>query len=231
METKHVGIVVFDDVEVLDFCGPFEVFSVTRLEETSRRQSTSPFRVSLIAQEQGVITATGGLRTLADFSFGNCPKLDILLVPGGWGTRTEINNSILGEWLRVKASEVELLTSVCTGSVLLGKAGLLDGKRATTHWKALDWFRQTCPHVHVVEDQHVVHENNILTSAGISAGIDLALKVVAHYYGIEVAQRTARHMEYFYEPNNRRRVEFELGQIPEVRQDNSRLPIRESRPR
>lgn len=214
MQQKRVGILIFNEVEVLDYCGPFEVFSVTRLDESSRQQTSSPFQVFLIAQEQKTISATGGLRALPDFTIDNCPDLDVLLVPGGWGTRTEVNNTDLIDWIRRKSTEVKLLTSVCTGAVLLGKTGLLDGKQATTHWKALDWFRETCPNVHVIDDQHVVQQGNIFTSAGISAGIDLALKVVTHYFGVEVGQNTARHMEYYYDPANRRRIELEIDQNP-----------------
>ena len=203
---KHVGILVFDEVEVLDFCGPFEVFSVVRLDEEHRRSQPSPFRVSLISQKGGQIEATGGLKVLTDFSIENCPSLNILLVPGGQGTRREVNNAELLNWIRLRNQEVELLTSVCTGAVMLGKAGLLDGLQATTHWKALDWFRQTCPSVNILNDQHVVEVGRIITSAGISAGIDMALKVVGRYFGEEIAISTARHMEYAYLTDNSRRI-------------------------
>ena len=105
------------------------------------------------------------------------------MVPGGWGTRRELNDPAMLDWLRLRASEVETLTSVCTGAMLLGATGLLDGHRATTHWRSLDWLRESFPAVTVVYDQHVVEDGPVLTSAGISAGIDMALKVVARYYG------------------------------------------------
>jgi transcriptional regulator GlxA family with amidase domain len=108
--------------------------------------------------------------------------------------------------LRVRAPEVETLTSVCTGSMLLGFAGLLDGCVATTHWRALDWMRESFPDVTVDYDKHVVEDDRIITSAGISAGIDMALKVVARYYGEGIARATSRHMEYPYPENNDRRV-------------------------
>jgi transcriptional regulator GlxA family with amidase domain len=205
MDQKRVGILIFDDVEVLDFCGPFEVFSVTRLNEERRREEPSPFRVALIAESKNPVVATGGLRVLPDYTLEDCPPLNILVVPGGWGTRKEINNEKLLKWIRARATEVETLSSVCTGSVLLGKAGLLDGRRATTHWRALPWMREVLPQVIVEDSWHVIVDDNIYTSAGISAGIDMALRIVGRYHGDEIAQATARQMEYaFLETNNRR---------------------------
>jgi transcriptional regulator GlxA family with amidase domain len=206
MERKTVGIVVFDDVEVLDFCGPFEVFSVTRLNEEKRREEPSPFDVRLVSERGEAVTASGGMRVISDHSFGNCPKLDILCVPGGWGTRRELSNQIMLEWLRNRAAAVDLLTSVCTGSMLLGFAGLLGGHRATTHWRSLDWMRKSFPSVTVEYDEHVVEDGTVITSAGISAGIDMALKVVARYCGEPVARETARYMEYPYPDSNLRRI-------------------------
>jgi transcriptional regulator GlxA family with amidase domain len=207
MERKKVGIVVFDDVEVLDFCGPFEVFSVTRLDEEGRMEEPSPFKVLLVAEKQGHVVTTGGMKVIPDCTLAGCPKLDILLVPGGWGTRREVKNQALLDWLSVQASEVELLTSVCTGSMLLGFAGLLDGRRATTHWAALDWMRESFPAVTVVPDEHVVEDGSVLTSAGISAGTDLALKVVVRCHGEAVARATARRMEYPFPEDNARRIQ------------------------
>ena len=206
MTRKRVGILVFPDVEVLDFCGPFEVFSVTRLDEARRREEPSPFEPLLVAEQAGPVTATGGLRVLPDHTLESCPPLDVVVVPGGWGTRTEIRNPRLLAWIRERAAEVETLTSVCTGSMLLGQAGLLDGRRATTHWRSLPWMRESFPKVTVEETLHVVEDGNVLTSAGISAGIDMALRVVARDFGDEVARHTARHMEYRYPDDNRRRV-------------------------
>jgi len=206
MERKAVGIVVFDDVEVLDFCGPFEVFSVTRLDEAKRREEPSPFDVSLVAERGGAITASGGMRVAADYDFGNCPNLDILCVPGGWGTRREAHNPVMLEWLRDRAPRVELLTSVCTGAMLLGFAGLLNGRRATTHWRSLEWMAGSFPRTSVVSDQHVVEDGDLITSAGISAGIDMALKVVARYCSEAVSRAAARHMEYPWPEGNGRRI-------------------------
>jgi transcriptional regulator GlxA family with amidase domain len=206
MARKRVGILIFPDVEVLDFCGPFEVFSVTRLNEELRREELSPFEVLLVAERPGTVTTTGGMKVTPDHTIDTCPPLDILVVPGGWGTRAEAKNTRLLDWIKTRAKQVETLTSVCTGSMLLGQVGLLDGRHATTHWRSLQRMRESFPAVTVEEKQHVVEDGNVLTSAGISAGIDMALKVVARYHGEAVARNTARNMEYRYPDDNSRRV-------------------------
>jgi transcriptional regulator GlxA family with amidase domain len=206
MTRRKVGILIFPEVEVLDFCGPFEVFSVTRLDENRRREEPSPYEVILVAQRTGVVVATGGLKVVPDHTPDDCPPLDVLTVPGGWGTRREMANDRLIAWLRERAAQVTLLTSVCTGSLLLGRAGVLDGKRATTHWRVLEEMRALFPAVDVIDDQHVVEEGEVITSAGISAGIDMALRVVARHHGEAVARATARYMEYPFPEDNRRRV-------------------------
>jgi transcriptional regulator GlxA family with amidase domain len=206
MTGRKVGILVFPEVEVLDFCGPFEVFSVTRLNEERRREEPSPYEVILIAERKETVVATGGLKVVPDDSLDDCPPLDVLVVPGGWGTRREMTNDRLITWIAERGRQVTTLTSVCTGSLLLGKAGLLDGKRATTHWRVLEDMRRLFPSVDVIEDQHVVEEGYMITSAGISAGIDMALRVVARQHGDAVARATARFMEYPFPENNRRRV-------------------------
>jgi transcriptional regulator GlxA family with amidase domain len=200
------GVLVFPDVEVLDFCGPFEVFSVTRLDESKRREEPSPFEVFLVAESGDPVRATGGLRVVPDHTFESCPPLDILVAPGGWGTRKEVENPRLVEWVTRQARGARLVTSVCTGSFLLGKAGLLAGKRATTHWMSLDRMTVAFPDVTVEKHLHVVEDGNVLSSAGISAGIDLALLVVARLYGEPVARATARYMKYPYPVSNSRRV-------------------------
>lgn len=206
MSRLRVGILVFPDVEVLDFCGPFEVFSATRLDESRRREEPSPFEVVLVALSMEQVKATGGLRVLPDHDLENCPQLDLLVVPGGWGTRGLVNDDRVIKWIRAQAQDAELVASVCTGSFLLAQAGLLEGRRATTHWQSLDRMEQTFPTISVVRDQHVVDEGSILTSAGISAGIDLALRVVSKVHGEAIGRATARYMEYPYPEGNARRV-------------------------
>jgi transcriptional regulator GlxA family with amidase domain len=206
MMRKRVGILIFPAVEVLDFCGPYEVFSVARLDEERRRTESSPFEVLLVAETRDPVVATGGLRVIPDATLETCPPLDILVVPGGWGTRAEMSNQRVLKWIAERAREIETLTSVCTGAMLLGQIGLLDGRRATTHWRSLELMRQSFPSVTVEDKLHVVEDGQVLTSAGISAGIDMALRVVARYCGETVGRATARHMEYPFPDDNRRRV-------------------------
>lgn len=206
MERKQTGIIVFKDVEVLDFSGPFEVFSATRLNEQKRREEPSPFNVFLVAETKGLVAAAGGMRVFPDYDLDDCPALDILVVPGGWGTRSEMNNERLLRWIADRSRQVEILASVCTGALLLGKAGLLDGKRATTHWRSLDWMQELFPKTIVERQLHFVEDGTLFTSAGISAGIDMVLKVVARLFGDGVAQATAKHMEYPFPESNARRI-------------------------
>jgi transcriptional regulator GlxA family with amidase domain len=206
MNRRRVGILAFPEVEVLDFCGPFEVFCATRLDEARRREEPSPYEVVLVAERAGVVVATGGLKVVPDHTLDDCPPLDVLVVPGGWGTRKEMGNDRLVAWIAERSGRVEALASVCTGALLLGKAGLLDGRRATTHWQALGLLRRLFPAVDVVEDRHVVEDGALITSAGISAGIDLALRLVARHHGEPIARATARHMEYPYPEDDRRRT-------------------------
>ncbi len=202
---KTVGILIFPDVEVLDFCGPFEVFSVSRAAEG---EVQSPFEIVVVAETAAPVRAYGGLMVLPSATIDDCPPLDILVVPGGDGTRPLLTNERLLAWVRAQGAAVETLTSVCTGSLVLAQAGFLDGLTVTTHWLALDLMRRLFPQTVVVDDQHVVENGRILTSAGISAGIDMALKVVARYHGETAARRTAKMMEYPYPETNARRVEI-----------------------
>lgn len=206
MKRTAVAILVFPDVEVLDFAGPLEVFSVTRLNEETRYSDISPFDAFLVAETEEPLVTTGGLRVIPRYGFETCPPHQILVVPGGLGTRVQVDNARMIQWIRERAPGLQTLTSVCTGSFLLGKAGLLDGLRATTHWRSLDRMADAFPSIRVERGEHVVEEGRILTSAGISAGIDMALKVVARWYGEGVARATARHMEYPWPETNARRA-------------------------
>ena len=195
---RSVGILIFDDVEVLDFCGPFEVFSVARrLDDAS--DAGRLFEVRTIAEERRLIRCRGGLLVQPHLAIrdGDAEaRCDILVVPGGMGTRRERHNAALLDWIATQDRHTELTTSVCTGAFLLAERGLLDGRRATTHWASIDFMRQTYPHVTMVDDARFVDEGRIVTSAGISAGIDMSLHVVARLHGAEVAAATARRMEY-----------------------------------
>ena len=199
-----VGILIFDDVEILDVAGPFEVFAVTRLNDEQRLQQSSPFKVYLISETNKQITAIGGLRLTPDVTISECPELDLLVVPGGWGTRKESKNKILVKWIGNQFTNNRLIASVCTGSSLLGEAGLLDGREATTHWRAFDFLQESAPKARILKNVRFTLTEPIFTSAGVSAGIDLALRIVSHVFGTEVGQATARQMEYPY-PNSDQR--------------------------
>jgi transcriptional regulator GlxA family with amidase domain len=190
-----VGILIFDDVEVLDFCGPFEVFSVARpVGENS--DEFKLFNVVTIAEEDKIITCRGGLLVKPHATIENHPPLDILVIPGGQGTRRERHNQRLLDWIVQQDQHTNLTTSVCTGAFLLAERGLLDHRQATTHWGSIEWMRDTYPAVQMVVDARVVDQGHIITSAGISAGIDMSLHVVSRLHGIDVAEWTARRMEY-----------------------------------
>jgi len=190
-----VGILIFDDVEVLDFCGPFEVFSVAR-PAGKYGDEFKLFNVVTIAEEDRIITCRGGLLVKPHATTENHPPLDILVVPGGQGTRRERHNQRLLDWIARQDQHTNLTTSVCTGAFLLAERGLLDHHRATTHWGSVEWMRSTYPAVEMVADTRVVDEGHIITSAGISAGIDMSLYVVSRLHGVDVAEWTARQMEY-----------------------------------
>jgi transcriptional regulator GlxA family with amidase domain len=195
----NVGILVFDEVEILDFCGPFEVFAVTRLlDSNGKRTEKIPFNVKLISETGSKVQCRGGLKVVSDFSFMTSPGFDILVVPGGWGTRKEVNNSVLVEWIRNQWEKIQLMTSVCTGSFLLAKTGLLDGLEATTHWASLERLQKSFPRVKVITNKRIVvtGEGKIVSSAGISSGIDMALYLVSNLVGQEIAKNTAHYMEY-----------------------------------
>ena len=199
-----VGILIFDDVEILDVAGPFEVFAVTRLNDQQLLQQSSPFKVYLISETNKQITAIGGLRLTPDVTITECPELDLLIIPGGWGTRKESKNKILVNWISNQFTNDRLIASVCTGSSLLGKAGLLDGRDATTHWRAFDFLKESSPKARILKNVRFTLIEPIFTSAGVSAGIDLALRIVSHFFGTEIGQDTARYMEYPY-PNSDQR--------------------------
>ena len=193
---KKLGILVFDEIEILDFCGPYEVFSIVRLEEETRRTEPSPFDIVLVSQFDKPVVATGGLKVQPDATFENCPELDVLVVPGGLGTRWEMHNEKLLSFLQQRAVGVEVLASVCTGALLLASAGLLKGLTATTHWHSLQLLHELFPDIDVERQARVVKDGKVMTSAGISAGIDLSLDIVAGYFGEDVARFTASYMEY-----------------------------------
>jgi transcriptional regulator GlxA family with amidase domain len=188
---KNVAILVFDDVEVLDFAGPFEVFAVA-----DELHGHTVFHTCTLALQPGTVRARNGLKLVPDYTLENCPPPHVLVVPGGAGTRPLLHMPALLEWIRTKARSAEVVLSVCTGALVLARAGLLDGLEATTHHECLAELRQCGPAVRVRDDVRFTDNGKVLTSAGISAGIDCALHVVARLLGEANADATARYMEY-----------------------------------
>jgi transcriptional regulator GlxA family with amidase domain len=189
-----VGILIFDDVEVLDFCGPFEVFSSARAADAA--EATALFRVFTVAERADVVCCRGNLLVQPHFTIADHPPIDLLVVPGGWGTRREARNAALLDWIAAQDQGSTLTLSVCTGAFLLAARGLLDGKPATTHWASLDRLAEGYPAIEVRRDVRFVDAGHVVTSAGVSAGIDMALHVVERLRGPAVAAATARNMEY-----------------------------------
>ncbi|MEL6224407.1 MAG: DJ-1/PfpI family protein [Cyanobacteria bacterium J06627_8] len=195
---RNVGILIFPAVEVLDFAGPFEVFSRTRLiggVDSRRDDESAPFNVFTIAKTSAPIEAVGGLTVIPKYDFASAPLIDLLVVPGGFGTRPLLNDSETLNWIQSISQHAKQTTSVCTGALVLAKLGLLSNKRATTHWGALDFLARMDPTVIVERDQRVVADG-IITSAGVSAGIDMAFSVVEALFGKEVADETAHYIEF-----------------------------------
>ena len=198
MKKLRVGILIFDNVEVLDFAGPFEVFSRTRTVggvDSRRSEESAPFEVFTIAKAARPVTATGGLMVVPHYSWAAAPPIDVLVIPGGFGTRTLLDDQEVLDWIKGSSAAAQQVTSVCTGALLLAKAGLLRGRRATTHWGAYDLLASLDPSIDVVRDARVVHDG-IVSSAGVSAGIDMAFDVVEHICGATVADETAHYIEY-----------------------------------
>jgi transcriptional regulator GlxA family with amidase domain len=187
----NTAIFLFDDVEVLDFAGPFEVFAVT--DELAQQ---TLFNTYTVAELAGVVRARNGLRVVPNHTFESAPVPDIIVIPGGFGTRPLLNRPLVIEWVRRQSRQAQYTVSVCTGALLLAKAGLLDGLQVTTHHLRLDLLRELAPAATVHADRRFLDNGNILTSAGISAGIDVSLHLVARLCGAETAEKTAAHMEY-----------------------------------
>ena len=197
--TRNVAILIFNDVEVLDFAGPFEVFSIT-----GKRDGSNPFNVYTVA-ETAPVSARNALSINPHYSLDNCPAPDILIVPGGggyradgtpYGTRKEINNPTLLNWIKQQSTKTEKLLSVCTGALLLAKIGVLEGKVATTHQGAIAQLTEMLSPQQVHPEARIADNDSIILYGGISAGIDMSLYVVSKLLGIEQAVETAKYMEY-----------------------------------
>ena len=195
MEDKklNVGILIFNEVEVLDFAGPFEVFSIAENLQTKEKL----FNVFTLAEEDDAVGARNDLQILPHYTIETAPKIDILIVPGGRGAdEIEIHNTFLLNWLKEKQNELDTLASICTGAFLLAKAGILNNLEVTTHWMDIEKLQEEYPKLNVVKDRKFVDQGQVMTAAGISAGIELSLYIVAKYSDKETALFTAKRMEY-----------------------------------
>jgi transcriptional regulator GlxA family with amidase domain len=183
-----IGALLFDGFELLDVFGPLEAFG--HLAESGK------CGILTVAERAGAIASAQGPRAVADYDFANCPRIQMLLVPGGIGTRRQVENVDLIDFLRSRSGEAEIVMSVCTGAGLLARAGLLDGRRATSNKRVFDWPVSQGPRVNWIRQARWVDDDKFVTSSGISAGIDMALAVIARRYGGEDADTIAAAMEY-----------------------------------
>ncbi|MDB6003727.1 MAG: ThiJ/PfpI family protein [Prosthecobacter sp.] len=192
----NVGIFIFHDIVVLDLGGPFEVFSVaTRVKARLDRKSPRPFNVVTIGETTAPIHARGGLIITPTFSFTDHPPIDLLIIPGGI-VSAELKKENVIHWITTTAAKAKLTASVCTGSFLLAQAGLLDNKRATTHWSDIEEMKSLFPKVTVEDQVRWIDQDTLITSAGISAGIDMSLHLVSRIDSESLALATARQMDY-----------------------------------
>jgi transcriptional regulator GlxA family with amidase domain len=197
LSTRNVGIMIFPDVELLDFCGPHEAFSA------AWKGDMPIFEVFTVAERDDVLATRGGLRVLPDYTFDSAPPIDVLVVPGGQGTSSQLENPAAIAWITRIAGRAAVTTSVCTGSFLLAQAGLLDGRRATTHWGSIERMRALFPATEVLAGVRWIDDGAVISSAGISAGIDMSLHVVERLCGQDMAASAARAMEYdYWQPGN-----------------------------
>jgi transcriptional regulator GlxA family with amidase domain len=194
--SRRIAIYLFPDVEVLDFAGPYEVFTTaSRMFARRRPGAEPPFTVCTVAREKAPVRARAGLVVLPDHGLADAPAIDVLVVPGGVVTRELEHGDVIG-WIATTHRSVELTASVCTGAFLLARAGLLAaGQPATTHWEDIADLRAAFPDLHVHDDRRWVDNGRVVTSAGISAGIDMSLHLVERLAGRELAEATARQMD------------------------------------
>jgi len=183
---RRLGIVLFPGFELLDVFGPAEMFGNLR----------NQIELVMVAAASGAVASAQGPAAIADVSLSDCPPLDMLLVPGGIGTRREVENATLLDWLRTRAAGAEIVMTVCTGTALLARAGVLDGRRATTNKRAFDWVASQGPGVEWVRPARWVEDGKFATSSGVSAGIDMALAVIERLYGEETARALEIGTEY-----------------------------------
>lgn len=186
----NIGMFLFNDVQLLDFAGPYEVFS------DAASISDGLASVFTVTENGMSVKSKNGLTVVPDYGFSDHPPIDILVVPGGQGTKAEICKDTVLEWVRNNSQKAGLTMSVCTGARILGKIGLLDGKEAVTHHGSVEDISRLAPEAIFRKDKRFIRSGRILTAGGISAGIDAALYVVGTYFGEDVARKTKIRMEY-----------------------------------
>ena len=186
---RTIGVVLFEDFELLDVFGPLEMFGL----------AADHFEIRLISETGGVVASRQGPKSICDDSFQSAAAIDVLLVPGGTGTRREVDNPVLLEWLKQRSQQAELVASVCTGSALLAKAGVLNGMRATTNKMAFGWAASQSEKVQWQKQARWVEDGKFFTSSGVSAGIDMALAVIAKLVSQQAAEQAANFAEYTWQ--------------------------------
>ncbi len=200
MPPRNLAILVHDDVEVLDFCGPFEAFGVTGDDGEAH------FNVFTVADEARTVRANTGMLIQPNHTIDDCPPLSMLLIPGG-RTSVILDNPRLMAWVAEQDKLVDHLVSVCTGAMVLATLGLLDGLECTTHFGSYDRLQAAAPRAVVRRDVRVADNGHIVTGAGVSAGIDLALHMIGRMFGMEEARSVAHYMMYRWAPEDEARAE------------------------
>jgi transcriptional regulator GlxA family with amidase domain len=191
----RIAIALFEGAEELDWAGPWEV-----LAAWSKQWPDDDVEVFTLARDSGPVTCAKGLRVLPDHSWQTAPEFDVLVYPGGMGTRRELKDDVVLDWLRGLRDRGTLMTSVCTGSLVYATAGLLNGRPATTYWSQLDYLGELDPTIEVRRDDRFVDSGEIVTAAGVSAGMDMALHLVARLHSVDRAREVRRYIQYDPEP-------------------------------
>ena len=200
--SRNIGIYLFPEVEALDFAGPFEVFTTScRVNQRLAPSKEAPFNVFSISESNSVVQTRAGMRITPDYSIDNHPKVDLLVVPGGV-INAELSKQRVMQWLYQCAQNAELVASVCTGAFMLAKSGTITAGKVTTHWEDQKELAEMFPSLEVIDGPRWVEQNQMFTSAGISAGIDLSLHLVSRLISPELATATARQMDYRWNNTN-----------------------------
>jgi transcriptional regulator GlxA family with amidase domain len=187
----NIGIFLFEKVELLDFAGPYEVFSVA-----SELNNDNLFNVFTVSSDGNVIKTVNGLKVVPDYSFDNHPPIDILMIPGGEGTKAEINKPPILQWLQRNYANSKVVASICSGALLLGKLGFLDRLESTTHHEVIANLQELAPLTIINRQNRFISYGKIMTSAGISAGIDLSLHIVEKFCGRDIVNEVVVYLEY-----------------------------------